>query len=867
MTQRFSFYFRFYQCLCSTKEPSCDFIFELTPNMTCPRFPYCYQVISVTKTDLSDETIDADSKVFLCEARLAALNVSCRWQGINKETCFALSHFERPNNCRGCTNICWVGSSSVSYEMTGDRNKPEAGECGSPRTTPPLSSKISQTAAADGSSLNPSSTTTEVSASKLLTSTEFSSLQPSTTKDYPSLQPSTPTDFSSLQPSTPTDFSSLQPSTRTDFPSFQPSTTTGFSSLQPSTADAPYPTASVTTDVYLPIEPVNVSNGDTSGIQSHDNGNGNLVAIGIGLACAILIALFIAFSLVLFRRHRQRKSKEEAEKRRISYIQPYALSGQDYDGGAHANNNLFSSCAGDQFDFAKDEHDYRTYDALGNTYTDIADGDVASPGPSDKSKSDIDDYEFVNEENFSKSPYNNVEGRALCARVGGGTKGDNTYNKFNNGIVQSSPDFLDNVPETYHMTSTGKNGMDEGGKGHKKLRGGAGLSKESVRGDDLEMYRMTSAKELDTAPREEKEEAGHVYNRLRDGAGTSKGVVERDFEIYNVAAGKFKPHSENQTEKVVSNSPEEPVNPYSVASIIDNDLVVSSLEVKDGAGGSVGEEDRDDEGQGLSPSRKPKSGFTDSEDSRDAESTEYFVLENDKPRDTADKAGPTTHGLETSPEKQSTECFLPGNGTEKGATGEVIDTSLGDHTQTEYFMLEEKEGNVNGIARSSSLSVDGEKNLYFLTENEHKETEYFALEDEAKQANGDVGNHNLPKDGLGNLYFLTDNEQEETEYSLAEEDVVKDGGYDLRQSQPMDGLVSFDLTGDGSGLEGDYFMVDGDVGTDDKLHGSDADNNTDRREGGARGNLDSGIRISHVYNEIPGDEDETEYMEINDVVK
>ena len=709
----------------------------------------------------------------------------------------------------------------MSYERPLGRNKPEAGVCESPRTTPPLSSGISQTATADGSSLNPSSTTTEVSTSKPLTST---------------------------------DFSSSSPSTRTDV-----------SLSKPSTTDAPNTTALVTTDVHLPTESVNVSSGDTSATQSHDNGNGNLVAIGIGLACAILIALVIALSLVLFRRHRQRKSKEEAEKRRISYIQPYALSGHDYDGGAHTNNNLFSYCAADQFDFAKDEHDYRTYDALGNTYTDIAEGAVAHPGPSDKSKSDIDDYDFVNEGNFPKSQYNNVEGRAFCARVGGGTKGDNTYNKLNNGISGSSLDFLDNMPETYNMAPTGEIGMGEGGKGHNRLRGGAGLSKESFRGDDLEMYRMASAKELDTIPREEKDEAGHVYNRLIDGAGTSEGVVERASETYNVAAGKFKPDCENQT--VVSNSPEEPDNPYSVASFIDNYPAVSFLGVKDGGGGWVGKENLDDEGQGLSPSRKPKSGFTDSEDSRDAESTEYFVLENDKPRDTADKAGPTTHGLETSPEKQSTECFLPGNGTEKGATGEVIDTSLGDHTQTEYFMLEEKEGNVNGIARSSSLSVEGEKNLYFLTENEHKETEYFALEDEAKQANGDVGNHNLPKDGLGNLYFLTDNEQEETEYSLAEEDVVKDGGYDLRQGQPMDGLISFDLTGNGSDLEGDYFMVDGDVGTDNKLHGSDTDNNTDRREGGARGNLDSGIRISHVYNEIPGDEDETEYMEINDVVK
>ena len=822
MKRRISFYFRFYRCLCPTREYSCV-ISSISTEDRCPRFSYCNQVTNVRKTDSSNETSYADSKVYLCESNFTAGEVSCRWAAINKSTCPVLSHFEGTSNCRNCTNICWAGPSSISYKRPGGKNKPEAGWCESPTTTPPLSSEITQTTTADGFSLNLSSTTTKAF---------------------------------TLNPLTSTDISSLSPSTKTDV-----------SSSKPSTADAPYPTASVTTDVYLPTEPVNVSSGDTHGTQSHDNGNGNLVAIGIGLACAILIALVIALSLVLFRRHRQRKSKEEAEKRRISYIQPYAFSGQDYDGGFHTNNNLFSYCAADQFDFAKDEHDYRTYDALGNTYTDIAEGAVAHPWPSDKSKSDIDDYEFVNEGNFSKSQYNNVEGRALCARVGSGTMGDNTYHKLNNGIVQSRPDFLDNVPETYNMASTGEIGMGKGGKGHNRLRGGAGLSKESVRGDDLEMYRMASEKELDTAPREEKEEAGHVYNRLRDGAGTSKGVMKRDLGTYNVAAGKIQPDSENQTENVVSNNSAEPVNPYSVASIIDNEPVVSSLEVKDDGDGWVSKEDRNDEGQGLFPSDKPGSGFTDSEDSRDPESTEYFVLEDDKQRYTGDKAGATTHGLETSPEKQSTEYFLLGDSTDTGGTGELTDTSLGDHTQTEYFMLEEEDKNANDIVGSSSLSVDGEKNPYFLTENEQKETEYFLLEDEAKQANGDVGNHNLLKDGVGNLYFLTDNEQEETEYSLAEEDVVKDGGYDLGQGQAMDGLVSFDLTGDGDGLEGDYFMVDGDVGTDDKLSGSDTDINADRREGGARGNLDSGIRMSHVYTEIQGDEDETEYMEINDVVK
>ena len=849
--------------MCPTQRKTCEVSYKLGCEGS-----YCYKVSEVKLTNVGKK-IPSDYVLFCYEIQFVNSHTFyCKWRSINMDTCAGPSSFHS-DSCRNCINLCW-DVYSANYTRTLNESKPETGRCQSPTAIPTAATQTAQTATTTGLCQTTVSTAPEAFESPASKSAEVPATT-TTTRVNLSLIPSTITVSSTPAVSTATEVLSSVLSTATAVSISAPSTTSYVISSTVSTAtNVPCQTASVTsslvtvTGVYTTSGSVNM--GDS--VAATGDGPGNVgVFIGVGSACAILIALVLASGLIFYRRRKQRRDKEEAEKRRISYIQPYALSGQDYDGGAHTNNNLFSSFAGDQFDFAKDEHDYRTYDALGNTYTNIAEGAVAHLGPFDKSKSDIDDYEFVNEGNFLKSEYKNVEGRVVYARACGGTMGDNTYNKLNNGISGSKLDFLDNMPETYNMAPTGEIGIGEGGKGHNRLRGGAGLSKESVRGDDLEMYRMASEKELDTVPREEKEEAGHVYNRLRDGAGTSKGVMKRDLGTYNVAAGKIQPDSENQTEKVVSNNSAEPVNPYSVASIIDNEPVVSSLEVKDEGDGWVSKEDRNDEGQGLFPSDKPGSGFTDSEDSRDPESTEYFVLEDDKQRYTGDKAGATTQGLETSPEKQSTEYFLLGDSTDTGAARELTDTSLGDHTQTEYFMLEEKEGNVNGIARSSSLSVDGEKNLYFLTENEHKETEYFALEDEAKQANGDVGNHNLPKDGLGNLYFLTDNEQEETEYSLAEEDVVKDGVYDLHQGQPMDGLVSFDLNRDGSDLEGDYFMVDVDVGTHNKLYGSDADNNSDRREGGARGNGDSGIRISHVYNEIPGDEDETEYMEINDVVK
>ena len=154
----------------------------------------------------------------------------------------------------------------------------------------------------------------------------------------------------------------------------------------------------------------------------------------------------------------------------------------------------------------------------------------------------------------------------------------------------SSPDFLDDVPEVYSMASTGeigmapKDGAGEMGDVHNRLRGGADLSREGVRGNYLELYKMAPAKELDTGPREEKQEAGHVYNRLRDASGTSEGVMEKDLETYNVAAGKLEPDYENQTEKDVPNNLLQPGNPYSVVSTIASDPLSSSLDVEDGGG-------------------------------------------------------------------------------------------------------------------------------------------------------------------------------------------------------------------------------------------------------------------------------------------
>ena len=307
----------------------------------CPRFPYCHQVINVQKTDSSNETIDADSKVYSCEARLAALEVSCRWLGINKETCGALSHYDRPKNCQGCTNICWLGYSSVSYERPGGRNKPEAGGCESAKTIPPLSSEVSQT------------TTT--------TLTDDSSLNPSggyeTTHDGTKPEPG------------------------------------GWESTTPSliqTSEQPWTGTSVTTEASSPPSSTAyvyaTTTADNSGTSEADVGSSNDnedvligLAVGLGLFVVLTIALVIVLTTIIYRRRKQTRDKErEADNRSTS---------RD-----HENDNHLPPSVGNQLYFRREESDVRTSGLPGNVNSDMGEMIMTteqSPPDGDTEESDV----------------------------------------------------------------------------------------------------------------------------------------------------------------------------------------------------------------------------------------------------------------------------------------------------------------------------------------------------------------------------------------------------------------------------------------------------------------------------------------------
>ena len=446
----------------------------------------------------------------------------------------------------------------------------------------------------------------------------------------------------------------------------------------------------------------------------------------------------------------------------------------------------------------------------GHVYNSLIDGTLI-PG-----EDDIKTYNVASTE-FGMGP-----------KQGGGERG-HVYNRLRDGAGMSGESVTDSDLETYNVASTKELGMvqrDDGGeRGHvyNRLRDGAGVSRERAQGGDLETYNMAST-ELGITQREGEEESGHVYNRLRGGTGIPEDdVSETDLETYNVPAGKFEPDTENQHGKGKSSFPGKINNPYCFASTIDSDPVSSSLEVKEGGGVWVDKEDLDHKGQGQTPSGKTISGFAAIEDNRD-------TLEDDKQMDIRGDAEETNHGHVISPNQQST--ILLEDDAEKESRRELTDPQSGDNNQDQM------------------------------------QTEYFVLEEEAEQGKGDVGNHNLPKDRERNLYFLAKNGQEETEYSLANDDVVKDGGGVTHQGQTMDGLVSFDLTEDTYGQEGDYFMVDGDAGIDQKAPEGDGNNNDGGREDKNGGNRipESDNRISPVYNEIPSEEDERGYMEINEVV-
>ena len=491
--------------------------------------------------------------------------------------------------------------------------------------------------------------------------------------------------------------------------------------------------------------------------------------------------------------------------------------GEEKEGAGHVHNRLRDGAGVPREDdletysmASTEQLGMETRGGSGHVYNSLIDGTLI-PG-----EDDIKTYNVASTE-FGMGP-----------KQGGGERG-HVYNRLRGGAGISERSVTDSDLETYNVASTKELGMvqrDDGGeRGHvyNRLRDGAGVSRERAQGGDLETYNMAST-ELGITQREGEEESGHVYNRLRGGTGIPEDdVSETDLETYNVPAGKFEPDTENQHGKGKSSFPGKINNPYCFASTIDSDPVSSSLEVKEGGGVWVDKEDLDHKGQGQTPSGKTISGFAAIEDNRD-------TLEDDKQMDIRGDAEETNHGHVISPNQQST--ILLEDDAEKESRRELTDPQSGDNNQDQM------------------------------------QTEYFVLEEEAEQGKGDVGNHNLPKDRERNLYFLAKNGQEETEYSLANDDVVKDGGGVTHQGQTMDGLVSFDLTADTYGQEGDYFMVDGDAGIDQKAPEGDGNNNDGGREDKNGGNRipESDNRISPVYNEIPSEEDERGYMEINEVV-
>ena len=849
----------------------------------CPGWNNCYYVTNIVKRD---HFPPLPGNVFECQQPYFApvFTLDCTWKRPELADCSTGSHKLQTlkDACRECRTLCWRVY-SATYAITDSAGIiPEKGTCDSAPDTPneaPIThdegTKTKNDEANSTSQLNPDSRTAPSKDMNLPKSTadqdvSVSDFANTTTLDISRSKQTDSTGLTNISSTaSPEEISQTTSEPSAALPRAV-STKNVMGVLLPAAApgmDALDRTGS-TPAVSSPPNGVSAPTGQGQAGTRYGGDNPGL-AIGVGVTVPILVTLGITFSLILYRRQRHRRDKEKAEKTSIPCIEPDAISGDDNDAHTNGNGNLSYSYARKVSDFLRDEDEHRNYDVRGNSYIDIADGDIAFPELSDQIKNVPADDDLAKDENLS-NPQDNDKG-AVYVRANEVTMEDNTYSKLSNGMGATNIIFPENVPETYNMAaaeefemthmeenkkashvynrlrggvgvseggvresvpetynmaSTQKFGMAQGeervdkGDIYNRLRDGATVSREITQGGYLETYNVASTEEFGSEQREGGEERGHVYNRLRDGAGIPRDAVRRkDLETYNVAAGQFEPRSENPHGK-------QPCavlgNPYSFASTIDSDPGSSSLAVKECGGRCM--EDLTITGQGQTPCGNRPFGFTAIADC-DHTNSEYFVLEHDKDMDTRETSHGESADLGRSLE-QSTEYFLLEDDTEKGCTRDISDTLFRGHTKTEYSVLEEDDSNVNG-------DVD-----------------------------------NLPRYGEENPYALTETKQEETEYSLAEDDLIKYGGDATHQGQTMDGLVSPVFAGDGYGQEGHYFMLDGDVAKGNVVPIIGGDNNEGRREDGGRKNRNPELDIvmSHVYNELTSDEDKTEYMDINEIL-